>query len=808
MRALGRLLRWARRPEALQLKSGDAFAECAARFGITARESEIIRLLLEGKGPKEITGTLFISEHTVKNHIHNIYQKLGIRNRIQLVRCFQSALEDTGRYPETAPRPSGGGRRIALPRRVAVSTAVALVVLSAGLIAWRSWGRRTKPAVPPPPPALAVLDFENLSGDGGLERWETGLPLLLTTDLLQSKTIRTLADDAVFGALRKYGLTPGQRYSSADLRRLADELDADYLLTGSLIKAGDRIVITASLQDARAGRSLRTERIELAGEQELMRGADDLARLVKSALNVQTARTPADADLDVEVLTTTSALAYKYYAEARRYHRTGDYEQSLQMLRQAVEIDPEFAMAYRAMASDARNLGYGQKEVEYLRQAFELADRLPAASRERHLIRADYFTTSEATLEQAVAEFRLVLEDHPYDLVANNNLAILSYQLEDYETAVKHADLPVRQGTADPFPHYTKAVSLWALGRRDEALRGLAAYHESHPANRLLYQTQAGILIDAGDHVGAAAVLEKARAIFPDPSWSYWQGVVDYHTQGAAAAREEFRNLLLLDEAPWRLRAYLQMAFVGMAEGRFGDAAEECRRGADLAETIGEAGWASDLRNLLGQALLRAGRFDEALREGRKAAELARSAASGVRLRAALHTLAVECAMAGDPAAAATVEKEFLAAAEASPVRRTARDIDVFVGELELERGRPREAAAALESAVAKLPPGAAPGGSKPLIYFLLGRAREETGDLAGAAKAFEIVTERAGDRLGLGEYLPLAVLGLARVRERLGSADRAVEGYRLFLTLWKDADPGRPEVTEARARLTALSRS
>jgi len=807
MTALGSFFGRTKTGASLRVKNGDAFSACAAGHGVTAREAEIIRLLIEGKSAKEITEALFISDHTVKNHIHNIYRKLGIRNRIQLVRCFQAALEDSGRPADASVTSAAGAARPFL-RRAAVAAVLALVVVSVGLIAWRSRGGRTGPGVPTPPPVLAVLDFENVSGDPGLDKWESGLPLLLTTDLLQSKNIRTLGDDAVFGALRKFGLTAGERYSRLDLRRLAEELKADYLLTGSLIKAGDRIVVTACLQDARSGRALRTEKIELADEGGLMRGADDLGRVVKSTLGLLGAQAPADIDLDVEVLTTTSALAYKYYSEGRRYHRTGDYEQSLQMLGQAVEIDPGFAMAYRAMAVGARNLGYVQKEAEYMRRAFELSDRLPAGSRERHLIRADYFTTSEATLERAAEEFRQVLEDHPYDLVANNNLAILSFKFEDFETALKHADLIVKQGTSNPFPHYTKAAALWALGRRDEALGVLSGYHESRPANRLIYQTQAGLLIEAGDHVGAAAVLGKAMDIFPDPSWSYWQGVVEYHLRGAAAAREEFRRLLLMDEAPWRLRAYFRLALVALAEGRFEDADKECGRGADLAETVGETGWASDLRSLRGQALLLGGRAGEAIAEGRRAVELARAAADALRLRAALQSLAVACVRAGDPTAAAAAEREYRASAGASPLRRAIRDLYLFVGEVELERGRPGEAAAALETAISKLPRGLAPGSHRALMHYLLGLARERTGDPAGAAAAFKAVGEEAGDRTDLAASGPLAVLGLARANEKLGSMDLALEGYRSFLTLWKDADAGRPEVAEAQARVAALSKS
>jgi DNA-binding CsgD family transcriptional regulator/tetratricopeptide (TPR) repeat protein len=792
------------------VKSGDAFAACGEKYGITAREGEIIRLLLEGKGNKEITEALFISDHTVKNHIHHVYQKLGIKNRVQLVQCYRAALEDAGRLPAGQPAADGAspaaGERYADLRRAALPALLLLIIFTAVLVAWRPWGRKPRPAVLPPIPALAVLDFENLSADPELEKWVTGLPLLLTTDLLQSKRIRTLSDDAVFGALKKFDMTDRKRYSREELRRLAKEMKADYLLTGSLMKAGGGIVVTAFLQDARTGAPIRTEKIECSDEQGLMRGADGLARLIKSGLNLTAAQAQDDIDFDVEVLTTSSALAYKYYSEGRRYHRTGDYEQSLLMLEKAVELDPEFAMAYRLMSVDARNLDYFQREAEYMRRAFELSERLPEDCRERHLIRADYYSASEATLGLAAEEFKRVLEDHPDDLIANNNLGILSYGIEDFEAAVKYADVPVRQGTDHPFPHYTKAISLVGLGRSEEAVRLLVAYHEIHPANRLIYQVLAAILIEANDFIGAGAALDKAVAVFSDPSWAYWKGAVLYQTQGAAAAREEFRRLFLMDEGSWRLRAHMRLASVALSEGCFGEAEKECRDGADLAEAIGETGWASDMRCLLSEVLLEEGKLEAAIIEAQKAVERARAVSSNDRLRGAIHAQALACLRAKDLAAVESLARQFLALAGAGMSKRPAREYGLFQGILELEKGRPHDAVKLVERAVSQLPPGNPPDSRKAFYYFSLASAMEKAGDFAGAAAAYREVVSSVGHRLYLGKTFPRAVLGRARMEEKLGRPAQALEGYRSFLALWKDADPGRPEVAEAQARVDALS--
>ena len=784
------------RPEAaLHVKSGDAFAACAEKLGLTSREAEIVRLILEGKDSKRITEELFISDHTVKNHLHHVYQKLGIKNRIQLVRCFQSALEDPGRVAEIRP---------AFLRWAALPAALLFLVLAAVLISWKPWGLRPRPAAFPPTPALAVLDFENLSADPELGKWVTGLPLLLATDLGQSKRIRTLSDDAVYGALKKFDLTGRRRYSREELRRLARELKADYLISGTVLAAGGRIVVTAVLQDARTGTAIRTERLDCQDEKDLMQQADGLAKNLRSGLARTASQVLDDIDLDIEVLTTSSALAYKYYAEGWRYHRTGDYEQSLNMLKKAVEIDPEFALAYRMMAVDARNLRYIDREAEYMRKAFELTARLPEDCRERHLIRADYYAAFEATWELAVAEFKTVLEDHPYDLVANNNLGILCYETEDFESAVRYADVPVRQGTPDPFPHHTKAVSLRALGRTKDAERGLRSYLADYPANRLIYQTLIATLIDKGDRDGAAAALDKAVSVFPDPSWANWKGMLLFFTQGADAAREEFRKLFLMDEPAWHLRARLRLILLALSEGRLTEAEKECREGVELAEAIHEFMWSKDIRAMLGLVLLEQGKPEAALAELRTA--IAGTDSDTSRTRARWTVLGQIYARMGDAVALEDLTRRFRELAGPGAPRRLVRDLDLFTGLVELERGRYRESAAALEKAAAALPAAFPAVAYEPLVYYGLGLAREKAGDAAGAAAAFEEILKEAQYRLLFGDVFPLAVFGKAKAEEALGRRAAALEGYRYFLELWKNADPGRPELEEARTRLNALA--
>jgi tetratricopeptide (TPR) repeat protein len=274
-------------------------------------------------------------------------------------------------------------------------------------------------------------------------------------------------------------------------------------------------------------------------------------------------------------------------------------------------------------------------------------------------------------------------------------------------------------------------------------------------------------------------------------------------TQGADPAREEFRKLFLMDEPSWHLRARLRLILLALAEGRYAEAEKECREGVDLAESINEFMWSKDIRAMLAQTLLDQGKPEAALAELKTALE--GSDNDVTRRRARLIGLGQVYVRTGDAAALEDVTRRFQDLVGLNAPRRLVRDYDLFTGVVEYERGRYSEAIAALGKAAASLPPSFPAAAYEPIVYYYLGLAREKAGDGPGAAAAFEEIVREKDYRFLFGDIFPLAVLGKARAEEALGRRAAALDGYRDFLDLWKNADPGRPEVEQARARVAAL---
>jgi TolB-like protein len=181
-----------------------------------------------------------------------------------------------------------GIRRLLVP-----GLAVAILAVTCVLI-WRLIPKRA-PVAPAPAsgrPAIAVLYFENLSNDPTLEGWRTGLSELLTTSLQQSRLITALDGNRVFGILKKLNLDQAKKYSREDLVKIANEGKAAYTASGSLMKAGESIIIMLTLQKPQTGEVINSFKATCQNEGEISARTDELTAKIKSGLGLPSTSSP------------------------------------------------------------------------------------------------------------------------------------------------------------------------------------------------------------------------------------------------------------------------------------------------------------------------------------------------------------------------------------------------------------------------------------------------------------------------------------------------------------------------------------
>ncbi len=341
--------------------------------------------------------------------------------------------------------------------------------------------RREPPAPTPLPaagkPSLAVLRFENLSGDPSLDWLQTGLADMLITDLSQSTELDVLSTDRLYQVLRDMKRLDERIESLEVVQDLAERGGVKTVLEGSFLKAGESIRINVRIQEAATGRILTSEKVEGVGEESLFDMVDDLSRRVRLKLDAVPS-IGEELDRDLRDVTTSSVDAYREYAEGINLQERASFRDALPRFEAALKHDPGFAMAMAKLSVVQYNLGYSEW-VKNAERTLMNVDRL--TPRERYYIEGVYYMRQERTFDRAIESYRKAVELYPDHASARNNLTVLLDQFERHEESVSHLQYLVDRGVRF-LPAYSSLASTYSLLGEDE--KGIAILEDGirkHP---------------------------------------------------------------------------------------------------------------------------------------------------------------------------------------------------------------------------------------------------------------------------------------------------------------------------------------
>ena len=674
-------------------------------------------------------------------------------------------------------------------KKIVISAVAVIVVVAVVLFLWKPWGRGKMPLAAAQKPSLAVLYFENISRDWSLDDWITGIPQLLTTDLGQSKFISVLGYDEVYGILQTLGLKDTQKYSSADLTRIARLSRSTHTITGSILKPGDKIIITLTMKES-SGKERRpwSEGFECSGEAEIPAAVDKMTIKIKQALGLTRSRISGDLDALTVDITTSSIEAFKLYNEGRRLYVAGKSAESIPPMLKAIEKDPEFAMAYRSLSMALWSQGRKEEAGRHLQKALELSGK--ASLKEGFWIQSDYYGQSEKTKDKALEIYQKWLDLYPEDTHAMMLTGFWYMNVDDYDQAIKFLDKGIQKGSVNPFSYYHLADTYNASGAyekgRQTAERGLSLY----PDNSLIESTLFNNYVSQGKIDEAQASLEKWAAknhnLMIDLMMGDLKAIKGKYEEAAAIfAKYDPLNDFIKTRLP----------FLRLSAGKINQAMELARNARDHLSLI--------------YLSYRAGNFEGALAESQKALQDAlekgsfRNQAWALQMRGL-----VELALGDLPAALRTAE-ELKKCVEGAPIKKLARHHYFLAGMIEGEAGRYASAVDDLKKSIALLPAEVwdeAMGNPwHSLFYDGLAAVYFKSGDLARAEETYRKIQTLALVRLQYGDIYAASFYWLGKIAEKEGKKAEAVENYHKFLDLWKDADPGLPEVEDAKKRLAGM---
>ena len=243
---------------------------------------------------------------------------------------------------------------------------------------------------------IVLADFDNKTGD---PVFDDTLKQALVVDLEQSPFLNVLSDRKVSAILGLMGRSPDQSVAGEVARELCQRAGSKALLAGSISALGSDYVIGLNAIDCASGEALVKQQVEARGKEDVLKALGNAAtvtrtKLGESLVSVQKFATP------IEEATTASLEALKAYSMGRRAFFRDGVVAAVPFNQRAVELDPNFAMAYSALAIIYFDLGQTTRAVENATKAFQLRERV--SERERYRISAAYYSYVTGELDKSI----------------------------------------------------------------------------------------------------------------------------------------------------------------------------------------------------------------------------------------------------------------------------------------------------------------------------------------------------------------------------------------------------------------------
>ncbi len=311
-----------------------------------------------------------------------------------------------------SPKPAGavagvsGLARQRWRRRTLIGAPLLTVALIAAFFFYRS---TTTPALTQKD-SVVLSSVVNRTGD---TMFDDTLGEALGLQLRQSPFLNLVAEQQVQATLRLMGREPMTPITAEVGREVCQRAGAKALLGGTIAMLGSSYVLTLNAQDCVEGKVIAEEQVQAASKETVLAAMGTAVSAFREKLGESLASIQRY-DAKIEEATTPSLEALKAYSQGLRTRRTtGDFD-SVPFFRRAIDLDPEFALAYARLGTVYANLGQADESRKMTTRAYELRDKVSEV--ERHYIDARYYTTAQPDVQKALDTYKVWLAHLPQRL--------------------------------------------------------------------------------------------------------------------------------------------------------------------------------------------------------------------------------------------------------------------------------------------------------------------------------------------------------------------------------------------------------
>ena len=670
----------------------------------------------------------------------------------------------SGSSPALAPPPSLSALKAAVTqvvvRKLWKVLVPAAVILVAAVIGGAFYLRSRRVATRLTDKDTIVLaDFANSTGDAV---FDDTLKQALATDFQQSPFLSILSDRRVRDTLKLMGHSLEERLTPEVTQEICQRTGSKLTVTGSIASLGSKYLLGLNAADCQTGDSIARQQVQVTKKEDVLDALDGLVTSLRKKVG-ESFSTIEKYDTPIKEATTPSLEALKAYSLAIKTRSTQGDAAAILLFKRAIELDPNFAMAFARLGISYLNTGQPALASQNIQTAYDLRERV--SEREKLTISAYYFALVTGEIDKSTQTYELWAQSYPRDDVPHNNLGLNYQYLGQNEKALTETAESIRLNPEESTVSRGNLVCFYALTNRLEEAK--LAYQQA-----IARKVGTKLLHDA--RFAVAFVERDAAEMDRQSSW--------------AADKPGTEDLLLAHQGD-----------VEAFSGHLVKARDFSRRAVESAQHADESEDAA--QNQMNAALREAEFGNSAQVRSETASALAKSSTTGIRVLSAL-----ALARVGESDRAQKMADDLH---KENPLNTMINGywLPTIRAAVEINRKNPEKAIQILEAAslyeLGNPLPSLAFGATLYPVY-LRGQAYLLLGQGSAAGAEFQ----KYVDHKSMVNSYPLgalARLGLARADAAQKDTVRARAAYQDFLTLWKDADPDIPILKEAKTEYAKL---
>jgi DNA-binding winged helix-turn-helix (wHTH) protein/tetratricopeptide (TPR) repeat protein len=582
---------------------------------------------------------------------------------------------------------------------------------------------------------VLVSDFVNTTGE---PVFDGSLKQALTVKLAESPYFNVVSDSTTRQTLSLMARSPDERVVPPVAREACQRAGAKVVVGGSIVRLGSQYALDLDAVNCLTGGNVAHVEVVALNREQVLKKLGELIPPVRRKLG-ESVSSLQKFDTPIEQATTRSLSALKAYTLGDEKRAEGKETQSVPSYNMAIELDPDFAMAYARLATIYGNLDERDVAADYIRKAFERREHV--SEKEKFYIQARYYADATRETEKAIETWKLWSEAYPSDFNPLNSLSSAYVEIGQPEKAIEAGQQALRVNANHALPYAS-------LGRAYERATRFAE---------------------------AKAICEKAIAEKVESSWTHQQLYRIAFVEGDEPALR-----LEIDWFKGKPQESVNLYYQAKAALSLG----QLRRSRELFERARAIAIQHGLKEQAVSIINGQAQFDADTgidKDARAMANLSLRMLPNSPRHNAFAALAL--ARIGDSEGAEAQLNGL------SKLQWLGTDVYNVVfpsirAAIQLDRKNP---AAAVEELRPAIPYDLGTASSGLTLYYR-GLAYLELKSGNEAAAQFQKILDNRGV-VTTDSYWPLAHLGLARAYAQAGDTGKSLAEYREFLTLWKNAD-------------------